>query len=70
MLLDILVLFISLALDMPILKRYHRYENKNKTSKYIAEITPTEDLVVSEKMYWDYVDTTKKSENKLANKTT
>jgi hypothetical protein len=55
---------------MPILKRYHRYENKNKTSKYIAEITPTEDLVVSEKMYWDYVDTTKKSENKLANKTT
>jgi hypothetical protein len=46
---------------MPILKRYHRYENKNKTSKYIAEITPTEDLVVSEKLYCDYVDTTKKA---------
>lgn len=45
---------------MPTLKKYHRYVNKNKNSPWIAEIIPMEDIKVSQKMYNDYEDTTKK----------
>lgn len=45
------------------LKRYHHYVNKNKTSRWIAEIIPTEDIEVSEKMLKEYED---KSEKKVA----
>ncbi|MBP7563015.1 MAG: hypothetical protein KA886_04430 [Candidatus Cloacimonetes bacterium] len=46
---------------MPILKKYHRYINKNLNSKpipskYIAEITPLQDMEVPQKLYDDFVE--------------